>query len=406
MTDLHLKLRRRPAQAQAARTYQFLYNWLALATCVCALLIATFSSLAEAQRPQLPSPIPGGYVIVADGDVTWLYPESTESEVTELRKTLPGVTAGLRKSFGETSDGPLDIRIALHAQGMAKLAPGHQVPDYAQGVAYPAEGLILLTFATPFTFDRPNMQQVLTHEVSHVALHRAVGGRQIPRWFTEGVAIDQAGEQSLTRLRTLWEGALRKQLLPIAKLDKAFPRNHHAVNLAYAQSASLVRHLRDNIDDATRFAAVLGSVRAGRPFESAIQDGYGVSLQYIEREWRSSLLRNLGRWPSLLTGLTALWALIAAMLLVGYFRARRKHHRTLAAWQLREAAEAQTMEQPDDLNELRTNSVVASPPEPSVDQTESRPHRVDDILDRVRTKRAVARDLPSIEHHGERHTLH
>ena len=61
---------------------------------------------------------------------------------------------------------------------MAKLAPtGAPPPAYAVGVAYPALRLILLSMVTPDKWLPPDLDAVYTHELSHVALHEAVGER-------------------------------------------------------------------------------------------------------------------------------------------------------------------------------------------------------------------------------------
>ena len=58
----------------------------------------------------------------------------------------------------------------------------------------------------------PNASVGSAFELSHVALHRAVDGHPVPRWFTEGVSIHQAGERNIARIRTLWQGAVQRRL--------------------------------------------------------------------------------------------------------------------------------------------------------------------------------------------------
>lgn len=371
-------------------------TWAARVLALCLLLLP---NLAGAERPALPTDLPGGYVLEAQGEVRWVYPESAQDEVDALKAQLPKDLSRLSQTFGSPLSDELDIRVGLNTDDMRQLAPAYPVPDYAEGVAYPAHGLILLTFSAPMSFTRPDMGKVLTHELSHVALHRAVGGHSVPRWFTEGVAIQQADEHSLQRLRVLWESAMAKRLLPLSQLSRDFPGNHHEVSVAYAQSADLVGHMTDGADDEARFRALLGFLREGKGFSEAVQAAYGVSLGYIEREWRSSLMRNYGRLPSLLTGLSLLWALTAVLLLVGYIRARRKHRETLEQWQIEEAAEAtaaETMQSPVVLRVTPTER-------PSVTRTQ---HRVDEFMDRFQGRASSEGEVPKIEHDGQSHTLH
>ena len=353
----------------------------------------------------MPERLPGGYVMEAQGDTRWIYPESAQDEVAELQAKYPEALDGLEKAFGVGLARELDVRIAHQASEMATLAPGHRVPDYATGVAYPAEGLILLSLAEPFSFTRPNMEQLFVHELSHVALHRAVTGRPIPRWFTEGVAIHQAGEHSLARLRVLWETAVRRQLQPIDQLYRQFRGEHHEVNVAYAQSADLVRHMLEGADDRSRFRKLIAALRDGVfdrehgpiDFHSAVRSAYGVDLQYIEREWRNGLVRRFGRWPSLLSGLTLLWGITAVFLLIGYIRARRRHHRTLAAWSIEEEREAAALQQVQ---------LQLEPLQIAVTETPAPNHRLDEFMDRFQRRGGPDNEIPTIEHEGESHTLH
>ena len=360
------------------------------------LLLCLGAPMGVAARPPLPTVPPGNYIMEAQGDVHWVYPESTLPEVRELQHLVPAALVKLQHAFGVEISSVLDIRVALHAEEMAALSPGHDVPRYAQGVAYPSEGLILLTFAAPFSFDRPDMAQVLIHELSHVALQRAVGDRPLPRWFTEGVAIHEAGERSLSRLRVLWEGTLRKQLLPLEELSNSFPQRADDVNVAYAQSADMVAHLLDGKDDQVRFQRLLQLLRQGQEFSLAIEQAYGVSLHYIEREWRNSLLRSYGRFPSMLTGLSAIWGVTAILLFFGYLRARRRHHKTLERWQREEATQQTPAVEP--------SLLVATSAPPTA--TSEAPHRLDAVMDRVQLRASSQPDVPTVEHDGESHTLH
>lgn len=359
----------------------------------------------------LPARLPGGYVMEAQGRVRWMYPEAAQDEIAQLQQELPAAHKTLERALGISVASAWDIRVARQADEMAALAPGHHVPDYAIGVAYPEEGLILLSLAAPFTFDRPDLSRLLVHELAHVALHHAVRGQPLPRWFNEGVAIHLAGERSITRLRVLWEAAVRGKLQPLETLSRTFPGTHHDVNVSYAQSADLVEHMLSGVDEESRFKQLLGSIRQGQSFEQAVHTAYGVSMGYIEREWRNSLLRRFGRWPSVLSGLTFLWALTAVLLLVGYIRARRRHHRTLARWSIEEAQEAQLLEEAQLLQEtsaLQENqgSQNASVQIAVSDGQAARSQRLDDFLDRFNQRTKADAEIPTVEHDGQSHTLH
>jgi len=130
------------------------------------------------------------------------------------------------------------------------MAPiGAPPPDYATGVAYSHRGLILLTMSAPQTWEPPDLEVVLVHELSHVALYRAVLGNHVPRWFNEGVAIQQSEVRLLPRMESLLRAAAQRSMLRLSELDKHFPNRPHEVNIAYAQSADVVGFLRRSNND-------------------------------------------------------------------------------------------------------------------------------------------------------------
>jgi len=254
------------------------------------------------------------------------------------------------------------------------------------GVAYPALGLIVLSVVNPESWFPPDLSAVLAHEVSHLALHRAVGGRTLPLWFVEGMAVHQAGEQNLRRLQTLWEAAAVDEVLPLSSLSKHFPRRTHEVNRAYAQSADLVRHLLRNDADRERLPDLLRQVASGSSFEESLLTTYHIDLAYLDREWRQALGERFRVLPLVLTG-TALWGGIAVLAVVAFVRRRRDHHEKLARWAEEEAAheralQALELSRQAALREeaLREADVVANLPRDS--------------------------GIPTIEHEGQRYTLH
>ncbi|MBW2463461.1 MAG: hypothetical protein JRH11_17555, partial [Deltaproteobacteria bacterium] len=192
---------------------------------------------AGVQAVTLPDP-PEDYVSEVRGAVHWTFPATATSVVRELQGHYANAWARVVSDFGGSIDDEVTIRVGLNPEEMHALAPvGHPAPDYAAGVAYPRFGVILLTLQAPDSWQRPDVEKVLTHELSHIALYRAVGGQHLPRWFVEGVAVQQAGENDLNRIKKLWEAVVADNVVPLADLDNSFPRYAHRVSVAYAQSA-------------------------------------------------------------------------------------------------------------------------------------------------------------------------
>jgi hypothetical protein len=368
------------------RPQGWLRRGFALLAAACALVsfLARHVQAAEGETAALPA----GYVSEQLGPVRWTYPSVALDEARELQAHERHAFARVANELGASVAPELDIRIARNPTEMQALAPqGAPLPGYADGIAFPKSGIILLTLTEPRSFLRPDMKRVLTHELSHIALHRALHGAKIPHWFSEGVAVHQAGEHSLGRMRTLWEGTLRGNLVPLDRLSRGFPGTLDAVDLAYAQSADFVGFLRAGDIERANFRKLLAHVAEGQAFPDAVKNSYRVPLNVLEHTWRQTLTQRFGRWPALLMGLTIVWVLGAVLLAIAYVRSRRKHQATLRRWAIEEAP----------LSPMQVTAPPPPPPPPAQSQ-------LDDFFDRSR--KASDAGVPTVVHDGQAHTLH
>jgi len=349
---------------------------------LCAIAITSVSIDAvaqfapqEAQTLSLPSPL-DGYETKQVGAVTWTFPESERGRVSGLIDGVEEHWAELADNFGVPIDDQLIIRVARNPREMKTMAPyGYPPPDYATGVAYSHWGVILLTMSAPETWQPPDLEVVLVHELSHVALHRAVLGNSVPRWFNEGVAIHQSEVRLLPRMESLLRAAAQRSMLRLSELDDRFPNRPHEVNVAYAQSADVVGFLRRTDNDERRFHRMIQSLREGETFDTALASAYGWTRIGLERQWRESLRTRYRILPALFAGST-IWVAAAILVVFAYRRRRRYHHTKLQQMAYREELEA-----------LRLTS--EPPPAPIAP-----------------TDMAADTGIPIVEHDGESHTLH
>jgi len=338
-------------------------------------LLSIGAAAQEAADLSLPTPL-DGYQTERLGSVTWTFPESERDRVAKLIDGLDEHWADVTDDFGVVVDDDLLIRVARNPREMHAMAPiDHPPPDYATGVAYPAWGVILLSMSAPDTWEPPDLEVVLVHELSHVALYRAVRGNEVPRWFNEGVAIQQSEVRLLPRMESLLRAAAQRSLLRLAELDRHFPERPYEVNIAYAQSADVVGFLRRTHNDERRFQRMIQSLRDAETFDTALAGAYGWTRVGLERQWRESLRTRYRILPALLAGST-IWVAAAILVLFAYRRRRRYHHMKLEQMGRREALEAM-------------NAVSQPPPAPL-----ARPSGLSDA------------GIPVVEHDGESHTLH
>ncbi|MCB9624427.1 MAG: hypothetical protein H6723_14015 [Sandaracinus sp.] len=340
-------------------------------------------------------PAPEGYLEATVGNVRWTYPAGEESLRDELQERIEEAWPELEHDLGQDVDDTLVVRLARNPEQMRSLAPrGAPPPGYASGVAYPGLGVILLTKTAPETWTPPELEQVLVHELSHVALRRAVadGSEELPRWFVEGVAIHHARERSLDRFRTLWNAHLQETLLPLDALDRSFPARVHEVSVAYAQAADVVAFLRREDPDGVRFRELVRHLRDGQSFDDALLDAYALTPTQLEREWSQAIAERMGTLPMVIGGAT--FPVVGVGLLLLAWRKRRKQAakklgvmaeeervHDAAIERLEAIAEARRRERAEEEEQIRI-LVSGDPPQ------------------------GREADVPTVEHEGREHTLH
>jgi hypothetical protein len=282
------------------------------------------------------APPPGDFQRIDDGWLILEFPSSVRARVEPLARAAEDFRAQLAADLGQSVLEHVIVRVARDPDQMAQLAPENAPPfPYAVGMAYPSLHVILLSLLAPGSWETPDLAETLRHELTHVALDEAVAGHHIPRWFDEGLAIHESGEFWGKRFRVLWEATISHRLLSLAALDRGFPADGSEVSIAYAESADVVRFLMRD-DDRARFGSLVERVRAGAPFERALEDAYDTDLRKLEYEWREEASRRFGLAP-MLTGGGALWTLMAGLSVVAWAKRRSRAKTKLAAWAQEEA---------------------------------------------------------------------
>lgn len=381
--------------------------------------------IAEAALPEPPA----GFTTRTVGTVTFEHHALAASTLASLIDGADASWARVCRELGADAATPLRVRVGRSPEEMAALAPeGAPPPPYAVGVAYPALGVVLLTLSAPDTWERPDLAAVFTHELAHVATHRATGGRGVPRWLDEGIAIHVAGERSLERVQVLWEGTVGGRLIALDDLSESFPARPTQVSLAYAESADFVAWiLRRSPDGPDKLRAMLGRISRGQSFEEAVRQTWSLGIGQLELEWRSALSERYGMLP-LLLGSGLAWAIVGVLVVLAWVRRRRDSRVTLERWEREEALAAREravaeMRRQEALTALKWSEIGPRTPDdgPAIAADTTSPSVAD--ADAAATSEdedgktpepahlPVARlrredDLPSVEWEGDRHTLH
>ncbi len=254
------------------------------------------------------------------------YPASSARVVLPVAHALDGWLDEAGTVLGAPSlvrkGKPIEVIVAAdHASFRAAQPAGPSLDPWAAGTAYPSLALIILSLEPGEFF---SLAEIARHEVAHIALHRAVGGRPVPRWMTEGFAMAFSGEAVVGRWRQAAGAALAGHWLPFRSLSHGFPGNSARAALAYAQSAAFFSWLAHPAGPLPGgIGAWVRRIRAGDDATGALESLTGASLEELERRWAASMVRR-GTWIHLLTDGGLLWAGMAVLFVWAWVVARRR----------------------------------------------------------------------------------
>lgn len=237
-----------------------------------------------------------------------------------------------------------EITVVLIPEGtpLAEEAP-RWVAGYARG---DRRTIVLFPARVPSYPDR-NLRALLRHEVAHVMVEEAAGGRPVPRWLNEGIATVAAREWGLedrARYAVAVIGSGPKSTL---QLDRAFRGNAGEVRRAYALSAGFVRFLQAEFGILTP-ALILDGLAKGLDLERAFLEASGVELRRAERRFfKDQALWNT--WLPFLTSSAALWMAVTILALVAIACRQARNRAMREVWDEEEnCAGDPEAETPDD----------------------------------------------------------
>ena len=264
-------------------------------------------------------------------------PLEGERALSALAQRAPSILAGLEASVGLSLTRP--IRVVLVPPGpvrdpdLARLESG--VPSWAAGYAVPAERTAVVRLALSRQYPYGTPESVLAHEITHLALHDAVGDG-LPLWFEEGVATWASRQWRLEDMMILSAQFLTEDLPTLDRLDPEFHSTAGEADQAYAASFAFVSWSANRYGQG--FPGEVIRRTRWRPFALAWEAAGGESLERSEREWRrASLIRF--RWLPILTASGTLWLAVLLVAFLAWWRKRSRIALLREAWE-RETPEA------------------------------------------------------------------
>ncbi len=181
---------------------------------------------------------------------------------------------------------PLDVYVYASAGDLqSALQLGGR--SWVAGHADPTLGVVMVS-AAPGSTQTIELQRQIPHELAHVMLYRNLGAgyNRLPVWLNEGIASMAELYPNPDYASALKAASQNNTLPPISDLCVSFPADSGGAFLAYAESESFVRYLRDTYGD-TGLVALTKAYADGLDCNLGATRAVGVPLNVLEARWRA-----------------------------------------------------------------------------------------------------------------------
>jgi len=218
-------------------------------------------------------------------------------------------------------------------------AAARSVSPWIAGLAIGNAGHIVLFPSRSPRYPHDTLEDVLRHEVAHVLISRAAGGREVPRWFNEGLAVAVERPWDFEdRSRLAWELVIGPRLT-LREVDALFDGGQSAQSRAYSLSAAVVRDLiRAHGADAP--AGILRLVNRNVRFDEAVARVAGRPLGAVEDGfWNRQRVWTV--WMPMVTSGDVIWLVVIVVAALAVWRRRRRSAQIRRQWEEEERAAAE-----------------------------------------------------------------
>ncbi|HMF65871.1 MAG TPA: tetratricopeptide repeat protein [Edaphobacter sp.] len=230
-------------------------------------------------------------------DTTILKLKKTEADLLRpyMQAELHAIIATYEKKYRMKLPDPVQVEIY----------PDHE--DFAvRTMGMPGLGALGVTFGEVVAMDSPSARKpgdfnwgaTLWHEMSHVYILTATNHR-VPRWFTEGLAVHEEGEQFPEwRNRVTPEVLIairEKKLLPLAQLDRGFvyPEYSSQVVVSYFQAGSICDFVKAKWSE-EKLLEMVHSYAQVKTTPQVVQQALGLAPEEFDRQYLAWIDKKYG----------------------------------------------------------------------------------------------------------------
>jgi len=251
------------------------------------------------------------------------------SELSAVRQRLESIDPqrfdDIAHLVGLTDAGPaIRVMLAPESSDLAR-----SVSPWIAGFTV-GESVVLFPARSP-TYPNNSLEDVMRHEIAHALIWRRSGGRPIPRWFNEGVAMVAERDRGFEDQTQLFYQLVTGSRTSLDELDRLFEGGQSDQVRAYALAGAIVHDVFERLGPAG-CAQILTRVDSGASFDAAFADVAGITPAAAESEfWQRQ--RIWTNWLPVITSTTTLWMAVTLLAILAIYRRRRRNREIEKQWE-------------------------------------------------------------------------
>jgi hypothetical protein len=210
-------------------------------------------------------------------------PEELSALAARLQRIDPVRFQAIATLVGLADPGPpITVLLVPERADFAK-----STPPWIAGFAHGVDGTVVLFPGRSPSYPYDSLDDVLQHEIAHVLIVRAAAGRDVPRWFHEGLALAAERPWGLEdRARAAF--AIATRTVEANELDRLFEGGEREQSRAYAIAGAWMRDILRR-HGPTAAARILREMSAGQRFSDAYARATGETIATSAAAfWRES----------------------------------------------------------------------------------------------------------------------
>jgi hypothetical protein len=232
------------------------------------------------------------------GTSVWAQPNTSYKFVIEPPDDIYADSARIYLEFFQARlakilEFPLDTTVTLYlatSESEFLNDTGITPPDWGAGIAFLEKSMIVIK-SPKYISTGKSLKELIGHELAHIMLYRAVGGRWLPRWIQEGFAMTQSGEwhlgQDILVARAAWTG----RLVYLHQMEDMLTFKGAQAQLAYTESYMAMSRLFRQSDSFV-LADMLKMYRKSGDFYGAWKANIGIDYVTWTANWLTSISRE------------------------------------------------------------------------------------------------------------------